>query len=112
MTAAGDFLVSGWGYDQTNIDFYKVVEVTPSGKSVKVQAWTASRVGGEGQQDALVPGDEPATVVRWDGDEKIVEPAPIRLHRLRHGWITLTSYSSASPWDGRPAYATAPGFGH
>ena len=30
----GDILVSSWGYEQTNIDFYKVVGVTP--KSVKI----------------------------------------------------------------------------
>ena len=31
----GDIFYASWGYDQTNIDFVKVVEVSPSGKSVK-----------------------------------------------------------------------------
>lgn len=33
----GDVLYASWGYDQTNIDFYQVVEVV-SGRSVKIRA--------------------------------------------------------------------------
>jgi len=32
----GDIFASSWGYDQTNVDFYEVVAVTPSGKSVRL----------------------------------------------------------------------------
>ena len=32
----GSFFECSWGYDQTNVDFYKVVEISPSGKTVKV----------------------------------------------------------------------------
>lgn len=33
----GDIFYSSWGYDQTNIDFYKVLEITKSGKSARIQ---------------------------------------------------------------------------
>ena len=33
----GDLFYDSWGYDQTQVDFYEVVGLTPSGKSVKVK---------------------------------------------------------------------------
>lgn len=32
----GDIFAASWGYDQTNINFYQVVKVSASGKSVHV----------------------------------------------------------------------------
>lgn len=32
----GTILYSSWGYDQTNIDFYEVTEISDSGKSIKI----------------------------------------------------------------------------
>ena len=34
----GDLFACSWGYDQTQVDFYEVTGVTPSGKSVRVQS--------------------------------------------------------------------------
>ncbi len=42
----GDCLYSSWGYDQTNIDFFEVVEVLP--KSVKVRPIAQTYVDGSG----------------------------------------------------------------
>ena len=33
----GKIFYSSWGYEQTNIDFYKVVEVSKSGKTITLQ---------------------------------------------------------------------------
>ena len=38
LVTVGDIFVDEWGYDQTNVDFYKVVGITPSGKRVKIVA--------------------------------------------------------------------------
>lgn len=35
--SVGDIFVNSWGYDQTNIDYYQVVEVKPSGKSAVIR---------------------------------------------------------------------------
>ena len=40
--SVGDFFASSWGYDQTNIDFYKVVGLTPKG--VRLQHWSSRLV--------------------------------------------------------------------
>ena len=33
----GSIFKSSWGYDQTNVDYYQVTKVNPSGKSITVQ---------------------------------------------------------------------------
>lgn len=122
----GDFFVSSWGYDQTNVDFYKVVGLTPKG--VKVQQWTSAVVGGAGgPSESVVPGEAPATYVDdsaatpdmdyWDRQEVLVyKPVPVQTKRLSAAgssvWFKVNSYSSAHKWDGRPEHKTGSGWGH
>jgi hypothetical protein len=133
----GDFFVSSWGYDQTNVDFYRVVGITPSGKSVKVQQWTmgvdhsdvhdyvvASEEGGPVMQRVRKPGvseEEYWAMDYWDRQEATEEvPVPVVTKRLqsygeganKRYYFSVNSYSSASLWDGRPMYQTGHGYGH
>src|SRR5438552_359421 len=88
----GDFFVSSWGYDQTNVDFYRVVEVSKSGKTVKVQEWcqqTMSTVHRHASSESVVPGDGPRKggwVRSGNGDERVYDPEaawPVTTHRVR-----------------------------
>lgn len=117
----GDFFYSSWGYDQTNIDFYKVVGTTKSGKSVKVQPWT-SRVVGErgGPSERVVPGERPRMVRVRDENYaytgETVE-APVETKRLRRGGYKnfsfyVNSYSNAYYWEGESLHQTGSGWGH
>ena len=125
----GDFFYSSWGYDQTNVDFYKVVGLTPSGKSVRVQKWTSAAAGPQGgPQEYVIPGERPATYVDWsavpEGADywtreatKVIREVPVETHRLRTGYqgsacFTINSYSGAWLWDGKPKYQTGSGWGH
>ena len=126
----GDWFYCSWGYDQTNVDFYKVVGVTP--KSVKIQKWTTTTLDteGHGHNDLVVPNVDggPAmesdwsAVARdadyWTRQEQIVKrPSPILTKRVQdsgHGRVGLSmnSYSAAFPWSGAPKYQTSLGYGH
>lgn len=124
----GDFFSSSWGYDQTNVDFYKVVGLTASGKSVRVQKWTNKVASSTGPQDYVVPGDSPATYIDWSGvtqdmdyweqqAAKVEREVPVVTKRLSTGYrggayFSVNSYSSASLWDGKPEYQTGSGWGH
>lgn len=44
----GKIFVSSWGYEQTNIDFYKVIEVSKSGKTITLQPIGSKVVGVNG----------------------------------------------------------------
>lgn len=117
----GDIFVCSWGYDQTNVDFYKVVGVTA--KSVKIQKWTQTA----DENGRVVAGDKPSTVTDWSGvdqaadywtqqEQKVERDAPIQLKRVQNygdrPFLSMTSYSNAYLWDGAPEYQTPAGGGH
>lgn len=95
----GDILYSSWGYEQTNIDFYQVTKVV-SDHSVRVRGIHQTIERSEGHSDYVVPVRD-----SFKGSEE--------LKRVQQGnYIRITSYANASPWDGRPKYQTALGWGH
>jgi hypothetical protein len=54
----GDIFYASWGYDQTNIDFMKVISVSPSGKTVICQMLSKKYVEQNGPSgDRVVPGE-------------------------------------------------------
>jgi len=118
----GDFFYTSWGYDQTNINFYKVIDITPSGKSVKVQEWNSAATFDDGGPTTyVVPGEGPRIRGRWvqkDGDiEWVVGESPVETKRLRTGGYKnfsfyVSSYADAYHWDGKPKYETGAGWGH
>lgn len=56
----GDVIVNTWGWEQTNVDFYRVTEVL--NKTIRIKAITAKMVEGSmyshGMACSLLPGDE------------------------------------------------------
>ena len=95
----GDILVSSWGYDQTNIDFYEVVEVGE--KSVKIREIDGKILpSGEQTQEKVMPAP---------GHFK----GPPMLKLVGKGdSVRIKSFAWAHKWDGNPQYQTAFGFGH
>lgn len=103
LVNVGDFLVSSWGYDQTNVDFYEVVAKTK--KMVAIREVEKKYVG---------PRDAPSVKVmpvpgRYTG--------PALKKKPKAGWrggvtVRINSYSSAHLWDGKPQYQTGWGYGH
>lgn len=109
MTAqpkVGDILYSSWGYDQTNIDFYKVLKVTKA--SVKIQKTGKKLVGGQGGPQEKVVSD---MVVRSDS-----KPMTKRFRQDSYKAdaysVKISSYASAYLWDGQPKSQTGGGYGH
>lgn len=59
----GTVFVRSWGYDQTNIDFYRVVGLTAKG--VKLQEWSHATAEGNGPAEYVTPGDGPRLLTEW-----------------------------------------------
>jgi hypothetical protein len=120
----GDFFYASWGYDQTNVDFWKVVGLTPKG--MKVQKWQ-SKVDHSNIHDYVVPGDRPAYRETWwdpETDERLDKPIvqipPVLTKRIQM-WgegdrrtvaANWKSYASMYLWDDTPKYQTGFGYGH
>jgi hypothetical protein len=107
----GDILYSSWGYDQTNIEFFKVVKVSEfsvwiqevGSKIVEITGWAHEKV---------IPGDSPEYQVRdWDNPGAyITKTHPIQRKKIQtygggYG-VSLNSFSSAWLWDGKPKEAS------
>jgi hypothetical protein len=94
----GDILVSSWGYDQTNISYYQVIEVGE--RSVRIREVGGKVVRSEQGADYVVAVPNSFT-------------GPIMTKIVRQGdSVSISSYASAHPWDGKPRYQTAFGYGH
>lgn len=101
MIKVNDILYSSWGYDQTNIDFYKVkrvmksmIEIVPiESRIVEEESTTYT--------DAVVP--YPAN-----------EGKSFRRKIKDYGsglWVNISSYQGATLWDGNPKHQTNPYYG-
>lgn len=100
--AIGDHVYTSWGYDQTQVEFYRVEALTPSGKSVRIVRVTCHDVAtADNMHRSLVPAkatmpDAPLQTVLLLDDRGTVK---VDGH---HAW----------KWDGKPKYATGDGYGH
>lgn len=57
----GDVFVASWGYDQTNVDAFVVVGVSPSGKSVDIKKCGFMHVERAGHSDEVIPNVDDVT---------------------------------------------------
>lgn len=91
----GDIFVASWGYDQTNIDFYKVVEV--KNKSAVLVHLGANRTYTGHMQGTCVPDMSVVGTRRYVKRIQVVDNKPC---------FKLTSYSAAFPWCGKEQHFT------
>ena len=93
--AVGDVLVSSWGYDQTNVDFYQVVAVTPRMITMRpIVARMESADGGWTGQALPCPG-------YFVGDQTLRR----KVHPQGQAgyWVSVNDVAGARLWDGLPA---------
>lgn len=112
----GDIFYNSWGYDQTNIDYYKVVRLTPAGvEIVPIGKKYVQRNGPGGDQvvpdpDSIRDYDTITGIERGGKGSKVCR---IKGDGGRYGpYIVLNDRHSATRWNGRPDYQTDSMFGH
>jgi hypothetical protein len=93
----GLILVASWGYEQTNVDFYEVVEVL--GKSmVKIEA-----IGSVQATDDTGGGSSMSNYVVPDPTKRSGE---FQRCKVISGRVKVSSCSSAGLWDGKKRYCS------
>lgn len=90
---AGDILVASWGYDQTNVDFYKVLQLVgeKSVEVVKIGSQRADRDSGNSMADYCLA--DPSNIIG--------EPM---IRRAINGAVRIDDCRHASKWEGRAQY--------
>jgi len=90
----GQILASSWGYEQTNVDFYRVERI--AGQFAVLQ-----KLGSKETSDG-----ELAMTGRAVPDEAVLVSARFRrkIHKASWGstFVQITPYAYAYPWDGQP----------
>lgn len=86
----GDIFVSSWGYDQTNIDFYKVLTVKNKVAILTEIGQTRNYTGP--MQGQCMPNPEVIGTKLYTKRIQNYNDKP---------YFKLTNYSSAYPWDGK-----------
>lgn len=108
----GDILYSSWGYDQTNIEYYKVTKVSEFSVWLqKVNSQVIDQVGWAHYK--VVPTESSEYQVRTnqfqDNEPSKYETRiyPVKRYKIQfsqyNGYgVNLNSYASAFFWDGTP----------
>lgn len=92
----GDILVSSWGYEQTNIDFYEVVKATEKTATL-VELKSRREMDGYMRYHAMpILGSAHGKPFR----RRILDCGEVPACRI-------SSYEFARLWDGRPKLGTA-----
>ena len=91
----GSILYSSWGYEQTNIEFYKVIKRTKS-------TVTIVRLS----EDIVEHNPQYMSGYTSAGEEVVGEPIKSKRITSRGGYesIKLSDYKRAYPWDGTRKY--------
>lgn len=93
----GDILYSSWGYGMTIVDFFKVIKVSPSGKSITLQELESDIVEGSGYDGYKMPS-------KHEDRRK----SPIKNKRVspgRDGYsVKINQSANAYKWDGKKKY--------
>jgi hypothetical protein len=89
----GDILVSHWGYDQTNVDFYSVIKKT--GLGVTLAPMGKKIVEYKDMSGRVIPGEVNYTA----------KPINRKIKKYSGGvYVNINTFSSASKWNGQPQY--------
>lgn len=90
----GDILVSTWGYEQTNVDYYQVIRVVGR-VTVEIRKIAQKLVKETGHMSEQVAPD-PDNFIGTDSRKCRVSV---------HGYVSLgSSYKSARKWEGTPNF--------
>lgn len=102
----GDILYSSWGYDQTNIEFFKVVKTSEFSVWIQKVGSQVVEVTGWAHQNVIPTDSSDYEVRNWEGEGYITKTHSIKRHKIQ-SWgegygVSLNSYASAWLWDGKP----------
>ena len=89
--AVGTYFESSWGYDQTNVDFYKVTGKTA--KFVTLQPVKTVVLQETGWAEAVVI---PSEIEMGRPFKRKIQTYPSGIY------VAINGDANASPWDGKP----------
>ena len=93
----GDVVYNSWGYDQTNVDFYEVVGVSPN--FVSLQSLNSKTSGSAGHSMSGY-----TSAVRGTASGKVTKHR-VSVTTFNANYVNF-KHGSGSKWDGQPLYCS------
>lgn len=118
LPKVGTILYASWGYDQTNIDYYKITQT--KGNTMVYIVPIGEKLA-KGNNDRWRDGDDvlpdPSYIREFDvliGKDRGDPPSKGKWCKwdFKYKWVRLDNVTHAHLWDGRAHYQTDPMFGH
>lgn len=98
----GEILISTWGYEQTNVDFYQVTKVT--GRMITIREIAHKTVPGSTYSHGMACEVVASPGVFLEGKPEIKKLVGVSQYKPSEYSVKLTSYSWATLWNGESAY--------
>ena len=98
----GDIVTNSWGYDQTNVDWYRVTKVTRNYVWLQPISAHVEETGFMSGTSAPFVDTENADPSKWGFRDK---SEPVEMHKARGKNVNF-QYGSGSKWDGEKKYAS------
>ena len=112
----GDILYCSWGYDQTQVDYFKVKEILGKTK-IKIVGLGTS-LACDGYHDKATPSDEIGNhwtrkqyFCKIENKWKTKNIELVKFARSNNS-VKISSFAYAYKWDGQPKHSTNPYSGH
>jgi len=104
----GDVLYCSWGYDQTQVDYFRVKSILGKRK-IKIVGLGTS-LESDGIHDKATPSDEVGN--HWTSDSKGGFGNTLMKYASSNNSVKISSFAYAYKWDGQAKYSTDPMGGH
>ena len=104
----GDVLYCSWGYDQTQVDYFRVKSILGKRKIKIVGLGTSLK--SDGYHDKATPSDEVGN--HWTSESKGGFGHTLIKYARSNNSINISSFCDAYLWDGQPMYSTNAMGGH
>jgi hypothetical protein len=100
----GQILVSSWGWEQTNVDWYQVVKAAAVGKFVGLVKIPGQTIPAKGYSP--MAGDSLPVKLTEEQVAQLPERMVIKKKVKKYGSVVIERYADAYPWDGKPKYVS------
>lgn len=98
----GTIFVSEWGYDQTNVTFFRVKEVSKTGKTVVVEELHNRIVKNLNPMAEMVIPSEMVDTHGRNNNKKFRVKQDTNFDGTKYDYFLVNSYSIAKTWNNKP----------
>jgi hypothetical protein len=117
-TKVGDIYRTSWGYDQTNVEFFEIIEIRGKFAILREIGCAADESTLGGPQERIIPQSGAFLAPRYEGDDRgqpirrLIQKHGIKIDDVRTGWKWGKREPITGTVMGAAVSRTGAGWGH